>query len=58
MAEGNNWGMKQEVKSEDREERLVARAKLSNKQQLKALDARLGKGVGAKKERARLGDKT
>jgi hypothetical protein len=38
-------------------ERLAAeRAKRSNKEQLAVLDARLGKGQGAKKERARLNE--
>jgi hypothetical protein len=36
------------------EERQEAWAKMTPQQQLKALDGRLGKGVGAKKQRARI----
>jgi hypothetical protein len=36
------------------EERNTAWTQLSVKEQLEALDRRLGKGVGAKKQRARL----
>lgn len=38
------------------EELRAERGKLSPKQQLQRLDWRLGKGVGAKKERARLAE--
>lgn len=43
-----------EIKLSEANERNAAWAKLSPAQQLKALDERLGKGVGAAKQRARL----
>ena len=38
----------------EHEERMTLRSKLSPKEQIERLDWRLGKGVGAKKERSRL----
>lgn len=43
-----------EIKRAEADERNAAWAKLSPSQQLEALDRRLGKGVGAAKQRARL----
>lgn len=43
-----------EIKASEAKDRNDAWAKLSPVQQLKALDERLGKGVGAAKQRARL----
>ena len=43
-----------EINASEANERNAAWAQLSPAQQLKALDERLGKGVGAKKQRARL----
>lgn len=45
---------KKNQKRKESDARLAERAKLSNAQQLEKLDAMLGKGKGAKKERARL----
>ncbi len=47
----NRWLEIMEVNAEERAER-------TDKQQLALLDKRLGKGVGAKKERARLAKRT
>jgi hypothetical protein len=52
----NPWFERQEEKRAIREENAAARAKRTNKGQLEALDHRLGKGVGAKKERVRLSE--
>lgn len=41
-------------KNKEAEERAEQRSKRSHKDQLAVLDSRLGKGVGATKERARL----
>ena len=41
-------------KNKEAEERAKERARISNKDQLAVLDSRLGKDVGATKERARL----
>jgi hypothetical protein len=46
--------VKLSVRRQTAKERLTLRNGLTPEQQLKALDARLGLGVGAKKERARL----
>lgn len=43
-----------EIKASEANERNAAWAKLSPAQQLEALDRRLGKGIGAQKQRARL----
>jgi hypothetical protein len=48
------WKERQEVVKGLREENAVARAKRSDAQQLGTLDHRLGQGVGAVRERARL----
>ena len=52
----SKWRERQEDKQALIEENAERRAKLSNKEQLKALDFRLGEGVGAKKERKRLAE--
>jgi hypothetical protein len=43
-----------QMKAEEAQERHVAWEMLTPQQQLKELDRRLGKGIGAKKQRARL----
>lgn len=43
-----------EIKQNEANERNAAWSKLSPKEQLEALDRRLGKGIGAQKQRARL----
>ena len=43
-----------EIKKEESIARKQARAKRTNQEQLSVLDKKLGKGIGAKKERARL----
>lgn len=45
---------RRETRKVEAVKRLTERATISPAQQLAALDKRLGKGVGAKKERARL----
>jgi len=47
-------GKTREVRRNEREQRDSIRATRNNTQQLKLLDSRLGVGVGARKERARL----
>lgn len=41
-------------KQKEAEERSALRAKMGHKEQIAALDARFGKGLGAAKERSRL----
>jgi hypothetical protein len=41
-------------RQEDAKNRAAARSGISDPEQLNHLDAKLGKGIGAKKERARL----
>ena len=43
-----------EARQKNASERVIARKKLSNKEQLAILDKRLGVGIGAIKERKRL----
>jgi hypothetical protein len=50
----NKWQERQEEKRALAEENRHNRASRSAKEQLAELDFRLGKGVGAKRERARL----
>jgi hypothetical protein len=45
-----------EQRKEEAQERQAARDKLSDEAQIAVLDARLGDGTGAMKERKRLGD--
>lgn len=54
MANRKNFEARVDVKREEAQERAQVRAKRTPQQQLDLLDARLGKGVGAKKERAKL----
>lgn len=54
LAHRRAWTERQENKREIRESNLAERAKRSPKQQLAVLDRRLGKGIGAKRERAKL----
>lgn len=49
-----NFPGRKKARQERAEEMKEARNQLTAKQQLMVLDSRLGKGVGAKKERARL----
>lgn len=48
------WSFQKQEKQMRAKERAKERAKRTPLQQLKMLDDRLGKGVGARKERARL----
>lgn len=48
------WWNAQDDKSQLRQENIRARRARTPAQQIKILDDRLGEGVGAKKERARL----
>jgi len=48
------WQHKQEMKKKRQLDIDNARAYRSDKEQLVTLDKRLGKGIGAKRERARL----
>jgi hypothetical protein len=51
------WHERQEDKKELMEENAKKRAARSDAQQIEELDFRLGKGEGAKKERARLAER-
>ena len=53
-AQNQMWWDAQDDKSQLRRENGRARKLLTPAQQIKVLDDRLGEGVGAKKERARL----
>lgn len=58
MARGTNRSMeRREQLRVIADENTEARASRTDKQQLATLDERLGEGVGAKKERARLAEK-
>ena len=58
MARGINRGReRREQLRAIADENAEARASRTNKQQLAMLDKRLGKGIGAKKERKRLAEK-
>ena len=46
--------IRHDARSDEAEVRQEARNKRTSQQQLKVLDDKLGKGVGAKKERTRL----
>lgn len=48
------YDARKKAQAEAREQRAVDRAARTPQQQLDVLDARLGKGVGASRERARL----
>lgn len=48
------WTERQEIKMETVKLNQEARAKRSPEEQLDVLDKKLGKGIGAKKERAKL----
>ncbi len=50
----DHWRAKQNAKRVGREKNERSREKRSDKEQLATLDGRLSKGVGAKKERAKL----
>ena len=49
-----NWRAKQNTKRKGQEKNETARGKRSDGEQLAILDRRLGKGVGAKRERTKL----
>jgi len=49
-----SYERRKENQAEARQLRLEARTARSSKQQLEVLDKKLGKGVGARRERARL----
>lgn len=51
---GGRYGYRKEYRREKAEELALARSKRSPVEQLAILDERLGEGLGAKKERAKL----
>ena len=60
MNEKNVWSRPprfalKEIRQKEAKRRAEAHAKLSTREKLKALDDLLGEGLGAKKERAKLG---
>jgi len=57
LAHREKWNLKQAAKQELREEYLAAAAGRTPAQQLQVLDRRLGVGVGAVRERAKLAEK-
>ena len=50
------WHERQDAKQELMKENKIERDRKTNKEQLKALDFRLGEGAGAKQERERLAE--
>ena len=55
IGNGGKFGYLKPIRRQEAAERQEVRDALSRAEQLLRLDRRLGKGVGAKKERARLG---
>jgi len=54
LGPGGRYGSDKEIKRQDAEERQELRDARTDAQQIERLDNTLGKGVGAKKERAKL----